>query len=417
MNTRDYTVHIDRVFRETSPEDISMFVASLALKNSYLGYVLLERFGKYETSNVRSLVQQCFFSPQSSRQNAHIDLDWNQIDRNLGAMVAEAERLFQQGDLNRAVDIARNVIILTYKEFRDDHPASNHEKVVVASDYHCVKALDLLHSILIDGEGDMPVDERRKIILAFTREIGSFQPKDRFCPLSQFLLDAKSLIQTANGYAGTLLRKIESLAEPDNHPFIVRLVRHYLDHAAMLSKAKAAAERENALAVVRRYPECHEAYQLLAEYMATVYADIPVASKYDTIFDQPLREWLSGDARGVPARLAFAATSILKLHEQGRSRDAVTRYLQLLRTFVLHFAALTPDDRQQVLLAAEGERRQPGRKPKRETRLHAILSDLHSALVTQLPLDDRALLDAGHAAIRRSAAYQQHHYPPYLDEE
>lgn len=192
MNAREFTSRLERIFRENSPEEICRYIHTYALTNPFLGYVIMDRFGRFETNDARSRVLQCFVSPLTN-PGFHISaLDWEQIDRNLGEVMAYARAQQAQGNDLQAVAIARYVILVTYQEYRDDHPSQKAQPE--HTDYHTGEALQLLRDILIEGT-TLPLAQRQEILLDFVGETSRIQRKNWFCPLTEFLKDARAVIK------------------------------------------------------------------------------------------------------------------------------------------------------------------------------------------------------------------------------
>ena len=251
MNALEFTSRLERVFRENSPEDICMYIQTRALTDPQLGYVLMDRFGRYPTDDARALVQQCFLNPLIDRDHLRTKLDWRQIDRNLGHIMQQAQHLYDQGNDLQAIEIARYVLLTTYQEYRDDHPSA--AQLDSNCDYHTGEALQLLRTILIEGTR-LPLKRRREILIAITSDLRGIQRKDWFCALPEFLEDARAVTMTRKGYIGFLQRKISASRTHANPIYILKLARFYLQH-----------DDEAALrALWQQYPDLDELRQLMA---------------------------------------------------------------------------------------------------------------------------------------------------------
>ena len=397
MNAKEYTAHIDQVFRENSPEDICMFLSVRALKSPYLGYILLHQFNSpAKVEDARSRVQQCFLAPANEREYFRSRLDWRQVDLNLGRIMQEALELERQGDAVGAVEIARQVIVLTYQEYRDDHPSLKSDDINL--NFHTTEALDLLRRVLLDNAYGLPADERRSQALAFTRDVISIQSKDRFCPITQFLNDAKAITMTAKGYAAVLIRKIEALPAPDNHPYVGQLAEHYFGRAAARKRKRREGDFEQGMDLVRRFPGCHQAHQALVGYLRTEVAAMPVNTHYEFIF-RPSH--IDDGCRAIAIRLSADARKVRETLAKGQTLQAVTSYLQMLRAMTAHFIA-------------DGH----FRHSTDHYAPDAVLRELHAAIAdAPLPIEDRALVEAGHEVICESECHQRYGYPSYLTQQ
>lgn len=414
VNTQEYTTRLDTIFREHSPEEICRFLQIHSHENRFVGYVILDHYLTRTPSTRLSRIKKCFVAPMPIRNYSQSVLDWTKIGLNLESVLTEARELKRQGHLIEAAEMCIDIIVTTYKEFRDDHPHLDHPDF--QNNLRNPEALDLLRSIVLSSRSGLSSDERRRLILSFKKQMRVFKPKDRFCRVTQFMADARAIISPSRSIVAILEEKINTLSEPDNHPYVVRLVRHHLKRASILSKSKAPAERNKAIDLIGRYPNCREAFNILVENTKPQVSSIPIHPKYDALFSLPEKLWFSGDAkRGLPIRLQAVTDTIRKYLAQGRTHNAVTRYLQLLRAMVKHypFGASVPKE----TTAACGRKAKNTILPPDDI-LHRLYLDLLSQRSEDLPLSikDRALLAAGHVVVLQSPAYQVHGYPSYLKE-
>lgn len=252
MKYSDWSSLLGKVLEQTDKESLYAFMKTYAETNQELALALIERFGRQDSDDAKTLVSQCFLHPTRIGVGYGTKLDWNSINEDLGKAMAKAKTLCSQGDDLGAALIARYVLTMTYCEFMADHP--NLELTRGDGDYHTEEALAMLRNLLIDGD-TIDYDTRKGLLKEIAEDTKDIQRKGWLCRLDTFLEDSLSVTMTRKGYVGYLNRKIDSSYGCFKDDYIAKLMSFLLSQGD-----------EPAATALLDKRDCSKARNLLIDY-------------------------------------------------------------------------------------------------------------------------------------------------------
>ena len=124
MDSQSRNKKLDSVLSRLTEEELNRFARIYAMTNETFALALIEKFWQPEEGDFREMVEMCFAHPSCIGKYGSHALDWERIGADLHQVLDKADEFIQKGEHLDAALIARYVLTLTCREYKNDPSAT-----------------------------------------------------------------------------------------------------------------------------------------------------------------------------------------------------------------------------------------------------------------------------------------------------